>query len=851
MYFNDVELFDIKKYIKNTDNIYAHTGGREKEKLEEHMSLAFKYFIEVSGEKNLQSIFENFKRLFLKDKSDRVVEFWKELICNTIFMHDVGKINGDFQHRVMGNDLYKKIPQIDTGHSFLSSCIYFNYYFNKIGEFKGEDLNLLLVFLILNSYIISKHHSSLDDRMFDDNKFKEGVDSWVKKAELYKNYLGKLNINNTKGIFRLFRNVLKEEEVKNKWRSIDFYIYVRTLFSILVACDFYSTSEYKTGKEVAEFGTIKDINRYYNAFKENGVYKGINQYKSYLKGEDKNPYDMGDINELRTQMFIEAETNMVKNIDKCIFYLEAPTGSGKTLTSINLAFRMLEENKLLNKVFYIFPFNTLVEQTRKSLNDIFEKNDDIRRDIAIINSITPIKIADGNKISNDDMEIDSTDYKKSLLNRQFLHYPIVLTTHVNLFNILFGTSREEIFPLVHLSNSVIVLDEIQSYRNSIWKEISIFLRKYAELLNIKVIIMSATLPKLDELCETNEGFVDLIVNRSKYFENPLFKDRVEVDFSLLNLQEDTRDKVLKKIIEVSSGTVGNVLVEFIKKKRALEFYKELVNINSKNKLGKTILLITGDDNKVERKCIIDRVNKEKNIILIATQVIEAGVDIDMDFGFKDISILDSEEQFLGRINRSCRKSGCIVYFFNLDEAETIYKKDFRKEKDVILISEEIQEVLKSKDFTNFYRVIMGRIDEYLKGHTEKNIDKFREEDILRLQFKEIKKRLRLIDDNKNEYTIFFNREIRISEGEILSGEKVWEEYKKLLTDSSMDYAEKKIKLSIVNEKLDYFLYRVNVFPGSYSDILGDIYYLEDGGKYFIDGKFDREKYDKGQGRNFI
>ena len=43
---------------------------------------------------------------------------------------------------------------------------------------------------------------------------------------------------------------------------------------------------------------------------------------------------------------------------------------------------------------------------------------------------------------------------------------------------------------------------------------------------------------------------------------------------------------------------------------------------------------------------------QKDIILVCTQVIEAGVDIDMDLGFKDYSIFESEEQFMGRVNRS-------------------------------------------------------------------------------------------------------------------------------------------------------------------------------------------------------
>ncbi len=62
-------------------------------------------------------------------------------------------------------------------------------------------------------------------------------------------------------------------------------------------------------------------------------------------------------------------------------------------------------------------------------------------------------------------------------------------------------------------------------------------------------------------------------------------------------------------------------------------------------------LITGDSSIQERKDIIADIENMQEVILVATQVIEAGVDIDMDIGYKDISRLDSEEQFIGRINR--------------------------------------------------------------------------------------------------------------------------------------------------------------------------------------------------------
>lgn len=70
---------------------------------------------------------------------------------------------------------------------------------------------------------------------------------------------------------------------------------------------------------------------------------------------------------------------------------------------------------------------------------------------------------------------------------------------------MFGDSKENAFGFHQLCNSVIVLDEIQSYRNNLWNEIITFLKGIAKLLHIRVIIMSATLPNLELLTEKRAG----------------------------------------------------------------------------------------------------------------------------------------------------------------------------------------------------------------------------------------------------------------------------------------------------------------------------------------------------------
>lgn len=56
----------------------------------------------------------------------------------------------------------------------------------------------------------------------------------------------------------------------------------------------------------------------------------------------------------------------------------------------------------------------------------------------------------------------------------------------------------------------------------------------------------------------------------------------------------------------------------------------------------------------QEKEIIDFIKNihNKNVLLVTTQVVEAGVDIDMDIGFKEKSLVDSDEQLAGRINRN-------------------------------------------------------------------------------------------------------------------------------------------------------------------------------------------------------
>lgn len=839
-----IECYRIENYLNNNYKFYAHKDGERKEFLNEHIELCKKYFKLIVKEKNLNIVFLKFEEYFFENSSLEVKELFQEILVNTIVFHDIGKINIAFQSYKMDNKNLKGLERCrDTDHSIYSSILYIDCFLEKILEAKlsNDEMKKIILFLILNSYIISKHHSKLTDfekyltklkEIFkgDFNQYIEPVKSFYYKEIV----ISKKKIEVIEKNFDNFKTLQKEKN--HSFKSIGMiYIYERFLLSLLVATDYYGTSEFMNGTEIKDFGVINDIDKFYNSFKNSSIYKGIREYEEKFYPLNRDLTDEKDINILRNEMFLDAENVLKENFEKNLFYLEAPTGSGKSNVANNLAFRLLEADKSKNKIIYVYPFNTLVEQNLKSLTKIYKNNPEVINDIAVINSLYPIKE------SNNSEDYDP-DFEKALLNRQFLNYPMILTTHVSLFNYFFGTSKEDIFPVHQLINSVIIFDEIQSYKNKIWREVIEFLNIYSEVLNIKIIIMSATLPNLNELIVGKSDAVVLIKNREKYFSNPLFKDRVKIDYSLLS-ETFSYDLLERKIKEHKNK---KILVEFIKKASAYEFFNYLMERKEQLNI-KGILLLTGDDNLVEREKIIDKVKDEEDVVLIATQVIEAGVDIDMDIGMKDISILDNEEQFLGRINRSCLKKDSIVYFFDKDDASIIYKEDVRKDSDLILKDKSIQSLLLKKSFYKYYDKVNEKIFNNTTKENNLNTRNFFLNEVNNLSFEKVFEKMKLIDDTNNDITIFLNREIEVDR-EILIGENIWNEYKELLSNKEMSFAERKIKLSKVRAKLNYFIYRIRTKNNfSYSDRIGEVLYLENGEDYFKDGKLDKEKFQSNVG----
>lgn len=841
----------LKNLVKNINRYKAHKKSKDNEIVYEtllaHTELTNKYFVKFWQSKNSDEIFDRFCNVFWQKENidnelkNKAKDLLKEIIMAIPIFHDMGKVNPNFQlMKLKVNDFKENKAYVNTHHSFLSSMFYMDYCRKLVYDEKNEDeiVNLLAEFILYNGYIIARHHSELGSLTEFTKLINLDDDTYFSKLKQIINNEGTYSVKIDfieSDIDDMFRNLNKvDKDAEKVGRSIYLSIYIRWLYSLLVASDYYATSEFMNDTDFSEVSDLDNIGYWNKFYEDTSLLKNIRKYqKTKYPLSDEKLNTVKDINILRSEIFCEVEEKIKTNADENIFYLEAPTGSGKSNTAINASFKLMQHDKKLQKIFYIYPFNTLVEQNLETLEKVFADNEDIKQNIAVINSITPIKVLKNDLNAREEKNV----YQKALLDRQFLNYPMILSTHVSLFNIIFGNRQSDVFAFHQLANSVIVLDEIQSYKNKIWSEIICYLKELAKMFNIKIIIMSATLPDLDILSRFQAQAVDLLENSSRFFAVDCFKNRVKLNYDLLKIDKDNILDKLKIHLKQYLKSDKKILIEFIKKKTAHDFWVDL----QENEDFKDIQIeyLSGDDSIAERKRILDKVKKAiDTIILVSTQVIEAGVDIDMDIGYKNISKLDSEEQFLGRINRSCKKEG-IAYFFEVDEASNIYKDDVRLSESIVLKDVNMQKVLELKLFDEYYKKVlettMGKygyhFDEYIK-------------DISDLNYESIATHMKLIDDTQDMVQIYLIRTLCV-DGEILDGKQIWDSYVDLWENGrkTMSYAEWKIELSRITSKMNNFIYQVNkhnLHIGKFYEQMGNIICLEDGDKYFTKDKFNRE-----------
>ncbi|MFT4202405.1 MAG: CRISPR-associated helicase Cas3' [Chitinophagaceae bacterium] len=776
----------IQSYLKDADSFWAHRPRNENENIQpellsDHIKLVDSYFVKIVDRNRIDFIIDTLIDSFLKENNadNELARYIKQLFVDVIIFHDFGKVNENFQENKdkMNNPSFKgkgvANSPISTKHSSLGAFIYLYKHLNDIQKnYTSKEYPILFGCCFIFSYSIFKHHARyINDEYVDTICFTS--DLIQNKIEEYKEFLKRYvskygfpycettdSLIGDKYVFEILSD-------NNLFNSFSLYALCRLNFSLLTAADYLATNQYMNQLPISDFGTLtkERINEIYANVSEKEWIDEVAEKKNYNKTtyaildnyDFTHPQEKSgdDLNVLRTEMAVEVIRNIRKNYQNNLFFIEAPTGGGKTNLSILATIELLKIYEgQYNKVFYVFPFTTLITQTYAAVRDALGLREE---EIIELHSKAGMK--------NDTATEDDQYGKEKLnyINNLFVNYPFCLLSHIRFFDILKTNEKETNYLLHRLVNSVVVIDELQSYNPAQWDKVIYFIRQYAEKFNIKFILMSATLPKLDKLKVIKQqvnDFVYLLPDaKANYFNNPNFSGRVQFNFDLFDRNDITLDELAAKVVDASreylSYDFGKAkplesvytIVEFIYKQAATDFYDIIASYDFFDK----IFVLSGTILEHRRKEIINYLknpeNRKKKIILITTQVVEAGVDIDMDLGFKDRSIIDSDEQLAGRINRNVNKEHCTLYLFNYskDKKTVIYGKDNRYQiTEEQIKADEYKRILEQKDFDALYDKIFDKRNKWNSMEMVENFSEY-ENAIHQLKFKSVHEKFKLIE----------------------------------------------------------------------------------------------------------
>ncbi len=730
----------------------AHSveNGKRKETMKEHSNQTLSVFNNLKETLNLDNIFINLVNSIYDDlrfdggllKKSFFQNFITKQVYRVIYFHDLGKINPRFQQQKLNNTisfedkeveiLFNKIFQ-DTKHSKYSNY-FLNYLlvcelekseiYQKYNEASNNTQRRVLrkilsrlayLGMIINSAVDRHHSSLLDVKQHLDQKIQEYQKISKEINELSKrifNFEAKYTISHfyPKGEVRDFWDDLNEK--------FSLYYFYKLVYSCLLISDSYATYSFYNNINInnIKFKTItprllKKIN---NNFYHNKDYN--TQYLSKTKIEEIKKLQIEDItslNTLRSKILLEASTKLIHSINKGknrIFFLNVPTGGGKTNISMKLFLDILEINKTkeINRIFYVFPYINIIEQNHDVIVETLtssEKEEDV-----LVSKIYSYNEWDFSRIEEEEGEY--------LINQQFLNNPINIISNVNFFNTFIKNSKKINSKFTMFANSVVVIDEVQTLPNTSWEYFAKLLQKSAENLNIYFILMSATLPDLTKFVTDQSIFNNLIEKPERYQQHPCFirtktilelDKKVSIEYFIERIKEE-RKKITETKIKVLCvvNSIKNSFYLYSQLKDILKDDYEVYILNS------TIL-------PQRRRWIIDLFNKDsnklqQNILLVSTQSIEAGVDIDCHFGFREYCPLDSIEQIAGRINRESTRpiENSKLYVFDLQTAKKIYYDD-RRMKIQELHQEKIEMILQERKFNLFYDLVIN----FLKTEEDK------------------------------------------------------------------------------------------------------------------------------------
>ena len=540
----------------------------------------------------------------------------QEIACQTGQLHDLGKYSELFNQRLHGG------PSVD--HATAGAKVAIERWGNAIGK--------------LMAFCIAGHHAGLA------NGNGEGDNRSTLKQRLALQFdadipaLDNLWQQEIKLPQKLSAPPLKAD-AHHPFFSYAFF--TRMLYSCLVDADYLDTEAFYSNLEnkVTERGGYPDLNALQHNFNQfiNKFRRRVAQAPEQTEAEKRN----AALNRLRSEILDHAVEQATQA--QGLFTLTVPTGGGKTFTSMAFALEHAKQHGM-RRVIYVIPFTSIIEQNaaefRKAFGELGEQ--------AVLEHHSTF---DDGKLQN-----EATKDKLRLASENW-DAPIVVTTAVQFFESLFADRSSRCRKLHNIAGSVIILDEAQMLPLNLLLPIMQAIKELAQNYRCSIVMCTATQPAV----QAENGFYRGFENVREIAPKPtaLFDKLRRTTVQHIGTQTDA--DLLAKLTEHPQ-----MLVIVNNRRHARSLYDQAKHLDGTFHLT-TLMCAKHRSQKLDE--IRGRLKSGEPCRVIATSLIEAGVDVDFPLVMRAEAGLDSVAQAAGRCNREGKRSSenSFVWIFAPEE----------------------------------------------------------------------------------------------------------------------------------------------------------------------------------------
>lgn len=400
---------------------------------------------------------------------------------------------------------------------------------------------------------------------------------------------------------------------------------LKYLLSALVDADWTDTKAYVDGAET--FRSPWEVRE--------------ESFKRILDYLDQNSTTEG-INRYRTEILDYALQAAIK--PPGIFSLTAPTGSGKTRSSLGFASaHALKYHK--ERIIYVVPYNTISDQYYEELSS----------GIGLEKNI----------VMEDTGSYDPGGEEERYRELTFTwDSPVIITSTVQFFETLAAAKTSKLRKLHHIANSVIIFDEVQNFPLPYSRYLLKMLRCLVEDYGCTLLMMSATMI----------GFgIDSQFNPREILPDPQYYSEI-FSWSLTGdgprvIRSNLGTLKQEELIQILTGYDSGICI--VNRRQTA---KELYRILHENVEDPSICFcLTKNQHGVDRTAILEQITEKlksgERCYVISTSLIEAGVDLSAKCVLREFAGLENHVQAAGRCNRNGEFGHGYFGVFELENTE--------------------------------------------------------------------------------------------------------------------------------------------------------------------------------------